>query len=132
MAKDAPSDPFEMWREWLDRSEGQIDTAIGEMMARPELSESSARMLQAFADYRSAVREATRQYLDVANVPSWPGWPGRADATALDERLGAIESRLHGIESLLGQLAASPSKKKSSEDRSMRADKRKKPRKGAG
>jgi polyhydroxyalkanoic acid synthase PhaR subunit len=90
-----PADPFQVWREWLDRSERQWNEWLNEAMEGEQFGRGSRRMLDLAMGFQSAMNSATHRYFTTLNVPT------RADVLQLGERLGAIEERLGAIEEAL-------------------------------
>lgn len=96
------SDPFQVWREWLDRSERQWNTWLAEAMESEQFGRGSRRMLDLMMAFQSSMSSATNRYFTTLNVPT------RADVLQLGERLGAIEERLAAIEQALAAGARGP------------------------
>ena len=70
MANGPNNDPMQLWRDWLGQCERQMAEAANELMARPAFGESSGKLLRAFSDYQRAVKDASQQYLSLANIAS--------------------------------------------------------------
>jgi polyhydroxyalkanoic acid synthase PhaR subunit len=98
-ARTPPADPFQVWREWLDRSERQWNEWLSDAMESEQFGRSSRRLLDMALAFQSAMNSATHRYFTTLNVPT------RADVLALGERLGAIEERLAAIEEALAASA---------------------------
>jgi polyhydroxyalkanoic acid synthase PhaR subunit len=90
-----PADPFQVWREWLDRSERQWNDWLAEAMESEHFGHGSKRLLDLAMEFQSSMNSATHRYFTMLNVPT------RADVLQLGERLVAIEERLSGIEEAL-------------------------------
>jgi polyhydroxyalkanoic acid synthase PhaR subunit len=88
-------DPFQVWREWLDRSERQWNEWLGEAMESEHFGSGSRRLLDLALAFQSSMNSATQRYFTTLNVPT------RADVLQLGERLVAIEERLGAIEAAL-------------------------------
>ena len=94
-APSPPADPFQVWREWLDRSERQWNSWLNDAMEGEQFGRGSRRLLDLAMGFQSAMNSATHHYFTTLNVPT------RADVLQLGERLGAIEERLGAIEEAL-------------------------------
>jgi polyhydroxyalkanoic acid synthase PhaR subunit len=95
-----PADPFQVWREWLDRSERQWNDWLAEAMESEHFGHGSKRLLDLAMELQSSMNSATHRYFTLLNVPT------RGDVLQLGERLGAIEERLSGIEEALAAARA--------------------------
>jgi polyhydroxyalkanoic acid synthase PhaR subunit len=98
----APADPFQLWREWLDRSERQWNEWLSEAMGSEQFGRSGQRLLDMAVAFQSSMNAATHRYFTALNVPT------RADVLQLGERLVAIEERLATIEAALLERAHAP------------------------
>jgi hypothetical protein len=96
--KDAASDPFQVWREWVDQAERQLNSALSEMMETERFSKSSGRMLDLMLGFQSTMSSATQRYFSTLNLPT------RTDVLQLGDRLASIEERLGLIEQALSAL----------------------------
>ena len=100
-----PADPFQVWREWLDRSERQWNEWLGEAMESEQFGRSGRRLLDLALGFQTSMNAATNRYFTTLNVPT------RADVLQLGERLVAIEERLAGIEAMLVERDHAPGAK---------------------
>ncbi|HLW69730.1 MAG TPA: hypothetical protein VKS22_03820 [Candidatus Binataceae bacterium] len=101
MAKESAtsSDPFSAWREWVEKSERQLNSFFNEMMG----SDRYGRFLRQFSDLQidtqKNMNDAMTRFFTSLNLPT------RDDVLALNQRLGAIEERLRVIEAGIGATA---------------------------
>ena len=90
-----PPDPFAMWREWVTKSEHQMNAMLNEMMGTEEFARASGSWVEAMTMFQQTMNENAQRYFQMAGVPS------RTDVSELAERLSAVEERLQRIEALL-------------------------------
>ncbi|HVS66755.1 MAG TPA: hypothetical protein VMT85_24990, partial [Thermoanaerobaculia bacterium] len=84
----ADADPFQVWREWVDRAERQLNASLAELMETERFGRSTSRVLELMMECQAAKGSATQRYLSTLNLPT------RADVVELGERLSSIEERL--------------------------------------
>jgi len=93
------SDPFSAWREWVEKSERQLNSFFNEVMG----SDRYGRFLRQFSDLQidtqKNMSDAMTRFFTSLNLPT------RDDVLALNERLGAIEERLRVIGEQVGASA---------------------------
>jgi hypothetical protein len=85
-------DPFEVWRDWLNRSERQLNTVLNQVTSSDQFNQASSRLMETLLVFQRGMNESTQRYFSVLNVPT------RTDILSLGERLGAIEERLESLE----------------------------------
>ncbi|MCY3928195.1 MAG: hypothetical protein OXG81_07960 [Acidobacteria bacterium] len=90
-----PPDPFAMWREWVTKSEHQMNAMLNEMMGTEEFARASGNWVEAMTMFQQTMSEGAQRYFEMAGVPT------RTDVAELSERLTAVEERLQRIEALL-------------------------------
>ena len=90
-----PPDPFAMWREWVTKSEHQMNAMLNEMMGTEEFARASGSWVEAMTMFQQTMNENAQRYFQMVNVPT------RTDISELAERLAAVEERLQRIEALL-------------------------------
>jgi hypothetical protein len=95
----AAADPFEAWREWIDRAERQLNTALADLMESERFGKSSARMIDLMVGFQSSMSAATQRYFSTLNLPT------RGDVLQIGERLSSIEERLASLEEAVSTLA---------------------------
>ena len=95
-----PSDPIQLWREWVDRSERQLNTMLNEVMSSSAYSQVSGRMMESMLALQTTLNQATERYFTTLNLPT------RTDVLTLAERLTAIEERLAAIEAAVSSSKA--------------------------
>jgi polyhydroxyalkanoic acid synthase PhaR subunit len=85
-------DPFAAWRDWLDRTERQLNGFFNQVMG----TEQYARFLGQFNDLslnmQKSMGDAMGRYFASLNLPT------REDLAALGQRLNEIEQRLAALE----------------------------------
>ena len=91
----APKDPFDVWREWLDRTERQVNSVLNDAMSSRQFGQVQSKLMEVMLGFQKSMNEATQRYFSTLNVPT------RGDVIGLAERLGEIEERLAAIEHLL-------------------------------
>ena len=92
-------DPLAAWREWVSQSERQWNTFLNEAMATEAYGQSVGRFMEMYVAMQKSMADAMGRYVTALNLPA------RSDVLALGDRLGAIESRLAGIEQRLARLS---------------------------
>ncbi len=97
---DPAHDPFEMWRDWLNRTEAQVNAALNQVTTSPQYSKVQGKLTDALLDFQRSMNETTQRYFQTLNVPT------RADVLDLAERLSGIDQRLQQIEGSLAHLGA--------------------------
>ncbi|REK07266.1 MAG: hypothetical protein DWQ36_11990 [Acidobacteria bacterium] len=90
-----PNDPFDAWRQWIDRSERQLNTMLNEVTSSEQFGQVSSRMMETLLVFQRTMNESTQRYFSALNVPT------RTDILSLGERLGAIEERLESLEAAI-------------------------------
>ena len=90
-----PPDPFAAWREWVTKSEHQMNAMFNEMMGTEQFARASGGWLEMMTMFQQTMNESAQRYFQLVNVPT------RTDVAELAERLTAVEERLQRIESLL-------------------------------
>ena len=90
-----PPDPFTMWREWVTKSEHQMNAMLNEVMGTEEFARASGSWVEAMTMFQQTMNENAQRYFQMAGVPT------RTDIGELAERLTAVEERLQRIEALL-------------------------------
>ena len=90
-----PPDPFAMWREWVTKSEHQMNAMFNEMMGTEKFARASGSWIEAMTMFQQTMSENSQRYFQMVNVPT------RTDVSELAERLSAVEERLQRIEALL-------------------------------
>jgi len=93
-----PPDPFELWRDWLNQSEQQLNRLLNEAMSSDAFGQASGRLMEIFLSFQRSMQQATELYFAALNIPT------RTDVLSLGERLAVIEERLGSVESLLRAL----------------------------
>ncbi len=88
-------DPFAMWREWVTKSEHQMNAMFNEMMGTEEFARASGSWIEAMTMFQQTMSENSQRYFQMAGVPT------RTDVGELAERLTVVEERLQRIEALL-------------------------------
>jgi hypothetical protein len=90
------SDPFSAWREWVEKSERQLNSFFNEVMG----SDRYGRLLRQFSDLQidtqKNMNDAMARFFTSLNLPT------RDDVIALSQRLGGIEERLRVIGERVG------------------------------
>lgn len=89
------TDPFDAWRQWLDRSEHQINELLGEFTSSSRFSKAQARMMEALLKTQQGMNKAAERSFATLNMPS------RTDILDLGGRLAQVEERLANIERVL-------------------------------
>ena len=84
-----------MWREWVTKSEHQMNAMFNEMMGTEEFARASGSWIEAMTMFQQTMSENSQRYFQMVNVPT------RTDVSELAERLTAVEERLQRIEALL-------------------------------
>lgn len=92
-----PPDPFAVWREWVTKSEHQMNAMLNEMMGTEQFARVSGGWVEAMTMFQQTMNENAQRYFEAVNVPT------RTDVTELAERLTAVEDRLLRIEALLAE-----------------------------
>ncbi len=90
-------DPFDAWREWVTRSEHQLNKAFNDMMGTEQFARASGGWIEAMTMFQQTMNEGAQRYMQAVNLPT------RTDLGELAERLTAIEERLLRIEGLLAE-----------------------------
>ena len=90
--KQDPPDPIQMWRDWLTKSERQMNEMFNEVMGSEGYSQTSSRMMESFIAFQKSMGQASERYLSTLNLPT------RTDVLALGDRLAGIEDRLRDLE----------------------------------
>ena len=88
-------DPFDLWREWIDKAERQLNSTLNDLSETAPYNQVSGKMVQAMMGMQSSFNEATQRYFSTLNLPS------RNDIISLADRLESIERRLVSIETAL-------------------------------
>lgn len=94
-----PPDPLQLWRDWLNQSEQQLNRLLNEAMSSDAFGQASGRLMEIFLSFQRSMQQATELYFAALNIPT------RTDVLSLGERLAIIEERLASIESLLRNVA---------------------------
>ena len=89
------TDPLDSWRQWLDRSEHQINELLGEFTSSSRFSKAQARMMEALLKTQQGMNKAAERSFATLNMPS------RTDILDLGGRLAQVEERLANIERVL-------------------------------
>lgn len=89
------TDPFDAWRQWLDRSEHQINELLGEFTSSTRFSKAQTRMMEALLKTQQGMNKAAERSFATLNMPS------RTDILDLGGRLAQVEERLANIERVL-------------------------------
>lgn len=89
------TDPLDAWRQWLDRSEHQINELLGEFTSSSRFSKAQARMMEALLKTQQGMNKAAERSFATLNMPS------RSDILDLGGRLAQVEERLANIERVL-------------------------------
>ena len=89
------TDPLDAWRQWLDRSEHQINELLGEFTSSSRFSKAQARMMEALLKTQQGMNKAAERSFATLNMPS------RTDILDLGGRLAQVEERLANIERVL-------------------------------
>ena len=92
-------DPLAAWREWVSQSERQWNAVLNEAMATEAYGQSVGRFMEMYVAMQKNLADAMSRYVTALNLPA------RSDVLSLGDRLGAIESRLAGIEQRLARLS---------------------------
>ncbi|MGH7842056.1 MAG: hypothetical protein ACREQT_11115, partial [Candidatus Binataceae bacterium] len=102
MAKEAAasSDPFSAWREWVEKSERQLNGFFNEIMGSDRYGRFLRQVSDLQIDAQKNMNDARTRFFTSLNLPT------RDDLLALSERLGAVEERLRVIEARVGAAAA--------------------------
>ncbi|MEM1249134.1 MAG: hypothetical protein AAGK22_22340 [Acidobacteriota bacterium] len=88
-------DPFDAWREWVDKAERQLNSTLNDLSQTAPYNQVSGKMVEAVLSMQSTFNEATQRYFSTLNLPT------RKDLISVAERLEAIERRLISIETAL-------------------------------
>ncbi len=91
-------DLFDLWRQWLDRSERQMNTVLNEVMGSPQFNQAQARMMETFLQMQSSFGELTQRQFSLLNLPT------RTDILELGERLREVDERLARLEEAVAAL----------------------------
>ena len=97
--KKEPAEPFQLWREWLDRSERQLNATFNDLMGTEAYAAASGRWMEMFLAYQGTLNQATERYFSALNLPTKSGM------TEIADRLSSIEQRLEGLEQAVSTLA---------------------------
>ena len=89
------SDPFDMWRQWMDRAERQMNAALNELMDSDSFSKTQSKAMEAMLKMQAGMNDATQRYFGTINVAT------RTDVLSIANQLSEIEARLHNIESMI-------------------------------
>ena len=84
-----------MWREWVTKSEHQMNAMLNEMMGTEEFARASGNWVEAMTMFQQTMSEGAQRYFEMAACPHGP------IVGELSERLTAVEERLQRIEALL-------------------------------
>ncbi len=95
-------DPFDLWREWIDRAERQLNSTLNELSASAPYNQVSGKVVEAMLGMQNTWGEATQRYFSTLNLPT------RSDVVSLADRLESIERRLVAIEAKLEGRDAGP------------------------
>lgn len=123
MAEQTPPspDPLAAWREWVSQSERQWNAFLNETMATEAYGQSVGRFMEMYVAMQKTLADAMGRYVTALNLPA------RTDVLALGDRLGAIETRLAGIEQRLARLASAAPREARSEIDTLRPPRTKQP-----
>lgn len=95
---DKNSDPIAIWQTMLGEMGKGLNTFANQAMSSPEFGKAVDQAGLASAGVQQQVGDLMERYLASLNMPS------RAQMTAFDERLQAIEGKLEEITALLRDL----------------------------
>ncbi len=100
MSDKAAPDPLSVWRDMVSQWEKSVNSLANRGMATDQFSGSMNQMMNVVLQGQQTLGEMMVKYLAALNLPS------RADLTALGEQLGAIESQLATIATILERQSA--------------------------
>ncbi len=98
-ARAKSTDPLQLWREWIDRTERHWNSTLNELTTSESFSQAQSRLFDSVLALQSQMNSATERYFSVINLPS------RTDILSLGHQLAAIEERLVDLEGRLQDLS---------------------------
>lgn len=84
-------DPLTFWKSLLDKNQETYAKFMQQMVGSPEFAKTLGQSANATASYRNMVRQAAKNYLEAANMPSLD------DLSQLSEQVVGLDARLDDL-----------------------------------
>ncbi len=102
--RDTTADPFELWKQLYEANERAWGSALEAATATPAFAESQGKLLETFVAAQKVVRDNTRAYLEMINVPT------REDIARLGELIVGLEEKIDQLDDRLARIEATIAK----------------------